>query len=346
MIKSRNPYTLVFGKSPIQSIPRSAQASEIIESFQDFPSLQQIYMITGIRGSGKTVFMTDIAKELSESKEWIRVELNSSQDLLSDLAAALASEDQLAKLFQQASINLSFFGIGLAVKGSVPITNLQTAIIKMLTTLKKHKKKVLVCIDEVISNEHMVAFAGAFQIFLRQDLPIYLLMTGLYENISNLQNEKNLTFLYRAPKVELRPLNIATIASNYQTTFSLADAQALEMAKLTKGYSFAFQVLGHFTWKCDGNYKQALPDFRQYLEDYVYEKIWSEMSAGDRKLAYGISQSQNGKAAEIKTFLKIENNEYTPYRDRLVKRGIVDGSEHGYLKFTLPLFEKYVECHY
>lgn len=339
-----NPYTLLFGKEPTEAISRAAQANELIESFRE--GSQQIYMITGVRGSGKTVFMTEIAKELREDDKWNTVELNSSQDLLMDLATSMASENKLAQIFQRGNINLSFFGIGLEVKGSVPITNVQVAITKMLENIKKNNKKVLVCIDEVISTEHMKAFAGAFQIFVRQDLPIYLLMTGLYENINNLQNEKNLTFLYRAPKIELKPLNINTISANYQKTFSIEESQALAMAKLTKGYSFAFQVLGYFTWKKEGDYKNALLDYQQYLEDYVYEKIWSEMSAGDKKLAYGIAKSNSGKAKEIKEELGIENNEYTPYRDRLVKRGIVDGSEHGKLQFTLPLFEKYVINNY
>ena len=32
------------------------------------------------------------------------------------------------------------------------------------------------------------------------ELPCVLVMAGLFDNISNLQNEKSLTFLYRAPK--------------------------------------------------------------------------------------------------------------------------------------------------
>ena len=341
-----NPYTLLFGKEPTEIISRAAQKSDIIDSFSSIPSTQQIYMITGVRGCGKTVFMTEISKELKELDDWIVVELSSTSDLLTDFAAALASENYLAKLFQQASINLSFFGIGLEVKGSVPITNVQVAITKMLESIKKNGKKVLICVDEVTNNISMQAFASAFQIFIRQDLPLYLLMTGLYENINNLQNEDNLTFLYRAPKIELKPLNISTICNNYKKTFNLDDESALSMAKLTKGYSFAFQVLGYFTWKMNGDYQAALPDYQQYLEDYVYEKIWSEMSAGDKKLAYGIAMSDSGKASEIKDILKIENNSYTPYRDRLIKRGILDGSEHGHLRFILPLFEKYVLANY
>ncbi|MBQ9360910.1 MAG: ATP-binding protein [Lachnospiraceae bacterium] len=342
----KNPYSLTFGKEPLETIDRTVQKSEVIETFLDEPASQQIFMITGVRGCGKTVFMTEIEKEFLKHDEWIIAELNSSQDLMMDLAASLSSEDYLARIFQQASINLSFFGIGLEVKGGVPITNMQVAISKMLESMKKHKKKLLICIDEVTSTEYMRAFAGAFQIFVRQDLPVYLLMTGLYENINNLQNEKNLTFLYRAPKIELKPLNIGTIAESYKRKFSLNDEDALKMAKLTKGYSLAFQVLGYYTWNNDGKYAEAISEYRQYLEDYSYEKIWAEMSAGDRKLAYGLANSKTGKAKEIKDFLAISNNEYTPYRDRLVKRGILDGSEHGYIKFTLPLFEEYVLRNY
>jgi len=343
---NQNPYTLVFGKEPSENISRAAQMVDILDSFTADPALQQIYMITGVRGTGKTVFMTEISKELAKKNDWIIVELNSSGDMLLDLAAALASEDTLARLFQNASINLSFFGIGLEVKNSVQITSIQVALSKMFESLKKKGKKVLICIDEAVSTEHMRSFAGAFQIFVRQELPVFLIMTGLFENINNIQNEKNLTFLYRAPKVELKPLNIRTIADNYKRAFSVDDTVALDMANLTKGYSFAFQVLGYFTWKYDGDYEKALPDFRQYLEDYVYEKIWSEMSSVDKKLAYGIANVPSGKASEIKKFLDIENNQYTPYRDRLIKRGLIDGSQYGYIRFTLPLFEDYVLFNY
>lgn len=77
----------------------------------------------------------------------------------------------------------------------------------MLEQIKKAGKRLLISIDEVTNSEYIRVFASAFQIFIRQDYPIFLLMTGLYENIHNLQNEKSLTFLYRAPKVLLEPVN-------------------------------------------------------------------------------------------------------------------------------------------
>ncbi|MBE5925344.1 MAG: ATP-binding protein [Lachnospiraceae bacterium] len=286
--------------------------------------------------------MTEIAKKLNKKGDWIVAELNPEKDMLLGLAAKLSSENELARIFKAAKINLSFFGFGLEVTGQTPITDIETAITKMMESLRKHGKRVLITVDEVTSTQTMREFASAFQIFVRQDLPIFLLMTGLYENVNVLQNEKNLTFLYRAPKIELKPLNIGTIAKNYKGKFKLDDDTALHMAKLTRGYSFAFQVLGYFTWENDGDYEGILSDYKQYLDDYVYDKIWSELSRGDKRILYGMAKCENGKISSIREILGIETNEFNPYRKRLIKKGIVNGDERGYVKFVLPLFEQYV----
>ncbi len=54
---------------------------------------------------------------------------------LADLAACLGSENGLASIFKEAGINLSMFGIGLVVKGSVPISNIQVALSRMLDSI-------------------------------------------------------------------------------------------------------------------------------------------------------------------------------------------------------------------
>lgn len=342
----RNPYTLVFGKTPKQLISRSSGIDEIICQFEQEDAPQQVYMITGVRGSGKTVFMTNLTAKIKEKKDWIVVELNPERDLLEGLAAKLSGENSLAKLFMAAKINLSFLGFGGEVEGVAPVRDLETAIGKMLDAIKRQKKKVLVTIDEVTNTKSMRIFASAFQIYVRQELPIFLIMTGLYENIDLLQNEKSLTFLYRAPKMELKPLNVKTIADNYKKNFQLDDGRALKMAKMTKGYSFAFQVLGYYTWEKGGNIDKAMDEFRQYLEDCSYEKIWKTMSRGDRRLAYAIAKAESGKVADIRKVLQINTNEFNPYRKRLIRSGIVNGDERGYVKFTLPLFEQFVLNNY
>ena len=107
----KNPYTLLFGRSPEQYIQREADTEEIIRNFEFTNPTEQVYMITGVRGSGKTVFMTDIANRLKKENEWVIINLSSESDLLKDFASLLASENSRAELFKKAKINLSFWGL-------------------------------------------------------------------------------------------------------------------------------------------------------------------------------------------------------------------------------------------
>ena len=338
----KNPYTLLFGRSPEQYIQREADTEEIIRNFEFTNPTEQVYMITGVRGSGKTVFMTDIANRLKKEDEWVIINLSSESDLLKDFASLLASENSRAELFKKAKINLSFWGFGLEVGQSAPITSLQLAIAKMLETLKKHGKKVLVTIDEVVNNKAMREFASVFQIFMREELPVCLLMTGLFENIDELQNEKNLTFLYRTPKKCLAPLSKKEMADNYKTNLKINSEDALEMADLTKGYSFAFQVLGHFSWEVKGDFRRVVERYKGYVSEYSYDKIWSELSNRDRDILYGIANTPSGKIVEVRNCLEITTNEFNPYRKRLIRKGLIDGTRYGYVSLSLPFFDEYI----
>lgn len=338
----QNPFTLTFGKSPLEPVDRPVQTNEIIDAFTADPVNQQMFIITGVRGSGKTVMMSEIAHRLREKDNWIVIELNPATNLLLNMLSKLNSNAVCSSIIKSARINLSFFGFGAEIEGSTPITDAETAIIEILERIHKKGKRLLITIDEVTNNKYMHIFASAFQIFVRQDLPVFLLATGLYENIDELQNEKNLTFLYRAPKIPLKPLNQQAIVTKYQNIFKIDTLRASEMAKLTRGYPFAFQVLGYLTWNHHGDYKSIINEYMQYLSEFVYDKIWSELSLKDRQVAIGIAQVPDGKILDIRNLLDMETNEFNPYRKRLIKKGILSGETRGYVSFTLPLFSEYV----
>ena len=337
-----NPFTIVFGRRPVEMIERFPQRHEIIENFTSENANQQIYMITGIRGSGKTVLMSSIAETLQKDNEWITVDLNPELDLLQGLAARLSNHALCRKWFQQAKLNLSYLGFGLEIEGVEPITDLETAILQMLENIRKKKKRLLITIDEATNTKQMRVFTAFFQIMLRQNLPVFLLMTGLYENIYELQSEKSLTFLYRAPKIQLQNLEMNAIKLRYQSVFQISDNRAIEMTRLTGGYPFAFQLLGYLTWNRQGHYHEVLPDYRQNLYEYIYHKIWSELSSRDRLVLQGIVEAKDPSVKSIKEYLRFSDNEWSPYRQRLIRKGIIDGSERGLIRITLPFFRDFV----
>ena len=338
----QNPFSIMFGKEPPRMISRLSQSDQVIRTFSQDDPVNQIFMITGVRGSGKTVFMTTISKKLEHDSRWVTVELNPAVDLLRDLASKLYNNKSITEFFKRANINLSFFGIGIGIENVEPITDMETAVMRMLESLKKQRKRVLITIDEVSNTQEMKVFASAFQILVRKDLPVFLLMTGLQENIDALQNNDILTFLHRAPKIHLSALDIGSIADSYREVFQLDAEQARCMAKATKGYPYAFQVLGYYTFEKGGDYKAALPECKQYLNEYVYEKIWSELSRNDRQVLFHLTQCKTGRISELRERLGMASNELSPYRSRLIKKGLINGEERGYLRFVLPFFEDFI----
>lgn len=339
-----NPFTLSFGKKPLQYISRISQTNEIIENFNAPVPPNQIYMITGVRGSGKTVMMAGIANELKKNEEWIVVELNPTRDLLQSLAAKLYSLPKMHAYFMQAKIDFTVLGFGVSIENAVPVTDIESAIELMLAELQRQQKKLLVTIDEITNCEYVRVFASSFQIFMRQEYPIFLLMTGLYDNIYNLQNEDSLTFLYRAPKMVLEPLNYTAVRKQYMDIFDLNMETAGEMAGLTKGYPFAFQVLGYLCWENKGikTMEQILTEYDQYLEEYVYSKIWSELSELDRKILLAMSMSGETKVKNIRESIGMKSELFSVYRDRLKRKGVLDTSKYGKVSFILPRFAEFV----
>lgn len=334
----KNPFIISFGQEPEISIDRSIELNEIEKTFLSERPTTQVYMITGVRGSGKTVALNKIANKFNEYKDWIVIDLNPTEDILEGLAAKLYDQPLLKKLFINAEINLSAFGIGLSIKNVPPIAHIETAIEKMLNEIKKQNKKVLICIDEAVNNSYMKVFTSSFQLFIRHNLPLYLIMAGLYQNIDALQNEETLTFLYRAPKITLTRLSISAIATTYKDNLDIDENESIKLAKLTNGYPFAYQVLGYLCFdRQTTDLKKILPSYDQYLEEYVYQKIWAGLTEKEKMIVEAIIKGNN-KTQDIRKYVGMQPGAFSVYRNRLNKKGIVDVSTYGRVEFTLPRF--------
>ncbi len=289
--------------------------------------------------------LTEISNRISNDESWITVELNPNRDLLTSLAAKLYSIRELQLLFVKAKLDFSFLGIGATIEGGRPVTDIEATLDIMLEHLSKAGKRLLITIDEVTNNEHIQTFCHTYQMLVRKDYEVYLLMTGLFENIYDLQNEKSLTFLYRAPKLILDPLNFTSMRADYQSTLEISLEEAERLAILTKGYSFAYQVLGYLYWdkKSTGQthniIESILPKFDAYLQDYVYEKIWSELSPVDIQVVSEIAKSGNTKVQDIREGLQMSSAKFSMYRDRLLRKGIITSPSYGQVALALPRFD-------
>ena len=156
-----------------------------------------------------------------------------------------------------------FFDIGVAVE-------------TMIQAVQKKGKKILIGIDEVSKSEEMVKFASEYGRLLRAGYPVYFVCTGLYENIQELSNVKNLTFFRRAATVKTEPLNMI------------------------------------------------------------------RMTEMDRFLVSLLTEKEEYKREEVLNLMGARSGNYSMYRDRLIKRGILN-SRQGFISLALPYFAEYVK---
>ena len=338
-----NPFTLTFGKEPNKLISRHEDVDTIIGTFTAQNVVSQTFLIEGIRGSGKTVLMTAVAKALEKEKDWVVINLNPTMDLLSNLALRLGRAVHPKAEVLNKGFNVSAAGFGIGLNGEETSADNVGEIDKAFKALIKKKKRVLITIDEVIHDDNMRVFASQFQIFVRQDYPIFLIMTGLYENIHLIQNDPSLTFLLRSPKIETGPLSVLQITRQYRDIFGLDDSEANILAGLTKGYAFAFQALGVSYWdNRDKGMKKVLEEFDELLDDFVYKKVWASLTSKERDIILSISE-EKVKTGEVCKQASIDNSTLSRYREKMIRKGIVWSPEYGYLAITLPRFYEIVK---
>ncbi len=339
-----NPYSLQFGKIAKTYVERASAVDTVCENFLNEDI--NCFIITGVRGSGKTVLLTEIKKKFEDEKDWLVVEINPQDDLRIGLAAKLYEIPELSTSFAVEKLNFSKFGFGVEVKKAPPIFDIESGLDKMFKVIKKLKKKVLVAIDEVSSTENVKKFASTFQLLIREEYPLYFIGTGLPNNIFKLQNEENLTFLNRASKIELEPLNFTRIKDNYAKTFSFDNETAGKYAGYVKGYSFAFQLMGHLLWTMKGSAEEdILKEFDYRLEDLVYGSIWKSLSATDISICICMAMlieelgNENVKVGSLVEKMNITPGFLNVYKNRLMRGEVIKSAGYGYVTFTFPRFD-------
>ena len=340
---NKNPFTLLFGIKPYSYISRDDDTSKVIKQFNE-DEHGDIFIVTGVRGSGKTVFLTDVCNNLKENKDWIVIDLNSDLNLYESACSKLYKHKEInsSDLKKTIELNLSIFNMSLEEK-EPSFSSLESALEDMIEIVKKKNKKILFSIDEITNNNEMKKFINSFQIFLRNELPVFLLASGLPDNVHNLQEEKTLTFLYRAPKINLEPLDLRKIKSQYKTLLNIDDKLAVEMAKLTNGYSYAYQLLGYLVY--ENNFvldKKVIDKYDEYLADYVYDKVFQDLSKKDEYFVDKIALNDYEMVSDLVNDLKITNKDFSPYRDRLIKKGLLISNKQGEFKLTLPRIKEYI----
>ena len=333
-------------------------AEEIITAFCNPESEKYVYKITGLRGSGKSVEYSRIIRFLKEKKGWLVYPLSASGEAVSTLLSKLSREKFIRSDSKSTTVSstTSVGGSAVVISGNETVHvsrsyaenehfySAEAALTDMVKTANEKKYKVLVGVDDISKTPETVRLLSMIGSMILEGLKIYLVVTGLSDNIEDFSTEKNLSFFKRADAKEIRALNRFDMTYMYEKLLGVDSAEAKELACTTMGYAYAYQVLGslYFEKKDVEATEDILSDFERILFKDCYELIWQSLSPGEKDVARYILQSKTGKAEEIKKMMRNPST-YPVYRERLINKHLVDGTSRGYLKINLPRFDKFIE---
>lgn len=345
----QNPFTTTFSKIPLLSYIQRDEISKILENFSyDEPS-ESVYKITGARGSGKTIILAKIEEGLSKDENWCVCRLSVNRDMLTQLLGDLINKGVIKNKGKITGLNLSATilgnggGIGFN-KENIAKIDQGAELDDCFQKLKDTETKILIGIDDVSRTTHMIEFASEFSKWLRAGYHVYLVCTGLYENIENLSNVKNLTFFRRATTIQSKTLNNVRMVEMYKKTLGVDADKAKYLAALTKGYAYAFQKLGSLYFESDTkNMDDIIAELKAELYSYSYEKIWEELTDEDRFLVSLLKKDNvEYKRETLVKEMGSKHANYNVYRDRLIKRGLINNRQ-GTISLALPFFAEYMK---
>ena len=338
----QNPFNITFGEIPESIISRENDNKKILNSFLSSNPDTKVYVITGPRGCGKTVMLQTLTNEL-RNNDFLIIDLNPFLDLEEQFASKVYEAGKLKKLFIHPEFSFSFKGLSFSINGNSEISNITTLIEKMLEYLKKKNQKILITIDDVNPNNNIKSFIYSYQQMIRNNYNVFLLITGLYENVSEISSDKSLTFFLRAPKINLEPLNLLEITYLYKNTLKLDEKDAIKYAKLTKGYAYAYQLIGSLIFK-NGISSNIIDEYDLNLMKNSYSLTWERLTKREKEFLTALSETKNQK--EICKKLNFSNGNLQTYKRRLLDKGLITQKERGKLDFALPRFSEYVKLEY
>jgi len=356
-------FSPTFGYRPKYIVGRDKEISDFMESITDAPGHpNRATFFIGQRGMGKTVLLLELA-ERSKEAGFIVVRVVAGERMLDDIIEGLqiAGERHMEDRKNPVkSVSAGAFGFSVGLTFTDEIRKnygFNTKLSLLCEALAKRKKGVLFLIDEIqASTTEMRTFATTYQHLVGEGMNVAVAMAGLPNAISSVLNDKILTFLNRASKVDLNPLQIADVSVCYAKALSDLeiefDAKTLDSAACaTDGYPYLLQLVGYHMLKfLDGESKLtdtivelAVASSKRALASDVILPCLNPLSAEDKRFLKAMAvDNDESRVLDICDRLQVGKSHVQTYRRRLMEAGLIYSSSRGILAFSIPYLKQYL----
>lgn len=355
-----NPFTPNFGQVPYAVVGRDEIIEEVAHGFDNAPGDPALTsLLIGARGTGKTALLT-LLSSIASSQGWVTVSVPCAPDMLENIIQGAAQAAQhLINTNKKA--HLTGFGIGqlLTAEWEVP-TQEQTWFLRLrnlIDLLEEQGVGLLITIDEIDpSFDELVQFASYYQLLLRENRKVSLLMAGLPDKVTALLGAGPVSFLRRASQYRLSSVAEGDIRYALQQTAESSHKVfaegALDLAvSACNGFPYMIQLVGYRSWQagedldCLGE-KQVEKGIRRAqsdMESRVLRSTLDELS--DKDLAFLEAMLEDEKfsaVSDVAERMGQSASYVSQYRRRLIDRGVIATRGRGRVMFALPFLREYL----
>jgi hypothetical protein len=361
-----NPFEPTFGRTPPLLVGRDVVIAEVAESFERVGGAALATLVTGARGSGKTVLLNAF-EDTARSQGWIVFSEAATPGLINRLIV-----DRLIPLLDDLDgdrpvelRSLSGMGFGASWErgnrhGDEIRPGFRPLMEAVTDRLAAQGVGLLVSVDEVHRSaiKDLRELTTAVQHGFREERPMALVAAGLPSAVSDLLNDDVLTFLRRAHRVELGPVTPDDVALGLARPLDDAGRKittnALRHAvTATEGYPFMIQLVGDELYRSTTDVvinvdaaNRAIPTAARRLGCLVHETALADLSVIDRSVLVAMAHDEGpSRMGDIATRLGVNANYASQYRLRLLAAGVIRSAGHGLVDFELPYLRDYLQEH-
>lgn len=375
-LRRSNPFKPTAGRMPPLLIGRDTIIDDFEEGLDDGPGAPgRLMRVTGARGVGKTVILTEFGR-IAKVRKWEVIDETASEGLAQRLLNRLTPDKPSVNLSLKPSVSIAGLGgvsLGEASVSSqqMPLT-LRAAMSQRLDALEHKNAGLLVTIDEAQAAERsdMVAIATAVQHLIREERNIAFVFAGLPTIASKWLNDEVLTFLRRAQAEQLGDIPLQDVRDAFEDTFEDSgisiEGKALDMAaKATEGYPFMIQLVGYHIWRIayrrnrnvgsnqrdaitvtERDTEQGIANALSRLGDAIHGPELDGLSPIDKTYLLAMAQDDGPSSTSTVAERMGKDVAYANiYRTRLIEAQVIKDMGYGKVDFAIPYLRQYLREH-
>lgn len=248
-----NPFKPSAGAEPPVLVGRD----EVLRDFEEgllsgVGAPGRLMRITGPRGSGKTVLLTELG-DIARKHGWDVVDETARTGLAEEIRRRLAGGMDASISVE---VNLAVVKAGTEGSVQVPPADLREALDRKVAGLTKRGRGLLITIDEVQNAdlEDINKIAIAVQHLVREKKNIAFVFAGITSGVLSLLGEDGPTFLRRAYPEELDAIpsddiSLALRSTIEQSGLEIGDESLRKATEATAGYAYLIQLVGFHIWR-------------------------------------------------------------------------------------------------